>query len=303
VIQQIGLMPHMTIAANIGLVPRLKGWKKKDYGERIDRLMEMVGLDPQTFKHRYPAELSGGQQQRVGVIRALAADPPIILMDEPFSALDPISREQLQDELVRLQKEIRKTIVVVTHDIDEALKIADRIAVMNAGRLVQFDTPENLLKHPANDFVREFIGEKRLLEHKAAGAANGGAQPRVADVMFTPDIRLPAHCRIAEAAKQAVRSAQGAVLIVGDNGDVIGAMSVNALQEQAGRRDGTLGDLLDKPPAKVDVAVPWHEASIHLLDNPGGAVLAGRDGRGMGVVTARRILDALSPAGSAAASR
>ena len=108
VIQQIGLMPHMTIAGNIGLVPRLKGWKKKDYAERIDRLLEMVGLDPQTFKNRYPAELSGGQQQRIGVIRALAADPPIILMDEPFSALDPISREQLQDELVRLQKKSGK---------------------------------------------------------------------------------------------------------------------------------------------------------------------------------------------------
>lgn len=304
VIQQIGLMPHMTIAGNIGLVPRLKGWKKKDYADRIDRLLEMVGLDPQTFKNRYPAELSGGQQQRIGVIRALAADPPIILMDEPFSALDPISREQLQDELVRLQKEIRKTIVVVTHDIDEALKIADRIAIMHAGRIVQFDTPENLLKHPANDFVREFIGEKRLLERKAAEGAGGAPiSHRVADVMFTPEIRLPAHCQIAEAMERTARAAQDAFLIIGENDDVIGAMSVSALREQAGHRDGTLGDLLEQPAAKVDVTVPWHEASHHLLKHPCGAVLAVREGRVIGVVTARSILGAISPARPAAASR
>ncbi|MDQ0243698.1 glycine/betaine/L-proline transporter ATP-binding subunit [Bacillus fengqiuensis] len=162
VIQQVGLMPHMTIGKNIGLVPKLKGWKIEEYSKRIDELLDMVGLDPKVFRHRYPFELSGGQQQRVGVIRALAAEPPVILMDEPFSALDPISREQLQEELVRLQKEIQKTIVFVTHDIDEALKISDRIVIMNTGKIVQFDTPEAILKKPANDFVRGFIGEKRM---------------------------------------------------------------------------------------------------------------------------------------------
>ncbi|MFY9139633.1 MAG: ABC transporter ATP-binding protein [Thermacetogeniaceae bacterium] len=165
VIQQIGLFPHMTIEKNISVVPRLKGWKEKDYCKRVDELLEMVGLDPNVYKKRYPAELSGGQQQRIGVIRALAANPSIILMDEPFSALDPISREQLQDELIKIQMEIRKTILFVTHDMDEALKLADKIGFMHEGKLIQLDTPEAILNRPANDFVRDFIGEKRLKKH------------------------------------------------------------------------------------------------------------------------------------------
>ena len=165
VIQQIGLFPHMTIEKNISVVPRLKGWKEKDYCKRVDELLEMVGLDPNVYKKRYPAELSGGQQQRIGVIRALAANPSIILMDEPFSALDPISREQLQDELIKIQMEIRKTILFVTHDMDEALKLADKIGFMHEGKLIQLDTPEAILNRPANDFVRDLIGEKRLKKH------------------------------------------------------------------------------------------------------------------------------------------
>ncbi|WP_174733425.1 ABC transporter ATP-binding protein [Mesobacillus harenae] len=164
VIQQIGLLPHMTIAENIALIPKLKGWHKDRYEKRVDELLDMVGLEPSQFRSKYPLELSGGQQQRVGVIRALAAEPPIILMDEPFSALDPISREQLQDELKEIQHRIQKTIVFVTHDIDEALKLADRIAVMKDGRIVQFDTPEALVTSPANEFIRDFIGESRLKE-------------------------------------------------------------------------------------------------------------------------------------------
>ncbi|MCA1062741.1 betaine/proline/choline family ABC transporter ATP-binding protein (plasmid) [Cytobacillus spongiae] len=162
VIQRIGLLPHMTIEENISLIPRLKGWKKEQYEGRVDELLNLVGLDPGVYRKRYPLELSGGQQQRVGVIRALAAEPPIILMDEPFSALDPISREQLQDELKSIQNTIHKTIVFVTHDIDEALKIADEIAVMRDGKIEQIATPEELIKNPANQFVRAFIGEHRL---------------------------------------------------------------------------------------------------------------------------------------------
>ncbi|MGM0839464.1 MAG: ABC transporter ATP-binding protein [Bacillota bacterium] len=162
VIQRIGLLPHMTIEENISLIPRLKGWKKEQYEGRVDELLNLVGLDPEVYRKRYPLELSGGQQQRVGVIRALAAEPPIILMDEPFSALDPISREQLQDELKSIQNTIHKTIVFVTHDIDEALKIADEIAVMRDGEIEQIATPSELLSQPANEFVRAFIGEDRL---------------------------------------------------------------------------------------------------------------------------------------------
>jgi osmoprotectant transport system ATP-binding protein len=160
VIQQIGLIPHMTIAENISLIPKLKGWKKEKYEKRVDELLEIVGLDSRQYRNKYPLELSGGQQQRVGVVRALAAEPPIVLMDEPFSSLDPISREQLQEELKGLQKKIKKTIVFVTHDMDEALKISDRIAIMKEGRIIQFDTPQKILQTPANDFVQEFIGNR-----------------------------------------------------------------------------------------------------------------------------------------------
>ncbi len=162
VIQQIGLFPHMTIGENIALVPKLKKQNSEEYTDKVNELLKMVGLEPSIYKDKYPKELSGGQQQRIGVIRALAADPSIILMDEPFSALDPISREQLQDELSKLHEEINKTIVFVTHDMDEALKIADRICIMQAGEIVQLDTPEKILRRPANDFVRNFIGENRL---------------------------------------------------------------------------------------------------------------------------------------------
>jgi osmoprotectant transport system ATP-binding protein len=162
VIQQIGLFPHMTIAENVALVPKLKKQEPKDYLKRVDELLDMVGLDPEIYRDRYPNELSGGQQQRIGVIRALAAEPSIILMDEPYSALDPISREQLQDDLVSLQEKIKKTIVFVTHDMNEALKIADRICIMKEGEIVQIDTPEKILRYPKNQFVEDFIGEDRL---------------------------------------------------------------------------------------------------------------------------------------------
>ncbi|MFD1018320.1 ABC transporter ATP-binding protein [Thalassobacillus hwangdonensis] len=161
VLQQIALFPHMTIEENISVVPEMKKWKKKDLSKRIDELMDMVGLDPETYRKRKPSELSGGQQQRVGVIRALAADPDIILMDEPFSALDPISREQLQTDIRELQQKIRKTIVFVTHDMDEALALGDRVCLMKEGEVVQLDTPQNLIMQPKNAFVKDFIGERK----------------------------------------------------------------------------------------------------------------------------------------------
>ncbi len=162
VLQQIALFPHMTILENISIVPELKGWDKERIRKRVDELLEMVGLDPKTYRNRKPKELSGGQQQRVGVVRALAADPNIILMDEPFSALDPISREKLQEDLSTLQKNIKKTIVFVTHDMKEALKLGDRICVMNEGSIVQVGTPEELLQHPADDFVKNFVGTESM---------------------------------------------------------------------------------------------------------------------------------------------
>ncbi|MBO3065981.1 MULTISPECIES: ABC transporter ATP-binding protein [Staphylococcus] len=160
VLQQIALFPHMTIKENIAQVPQMKKWQDGDIDQRIDELMDMVGLEPEIYKDRKPDELSGGQQQRVGVIRALAADPPVILMDEPYSALDPISREKLQDDLIELQQKIKKTIIFVTHDIQEAMKMGDRICLLNEGRIEQIDTPEGFVTNPKNDFVKQFMGDK-----------------------------------------------------------------------------------------------------------------------------------------------
>ena len=164
VIQQIGLLPHRTIAENIAIVPRLYKWPKDKIKKRVEELIVMMGLDPEKTRDKYPSQLSGGQMQRVGVARAMAVDPPIMLMDEPFGAVDPIARAHLQDEFLRLQKEIKKTIVFVTHDINEAIKMGDKIAIFDAGRLVQFGTPEEILTHPINNFVENFIGHDRVVK-------------------------------------------------------------------------------------------------------------------------------------------
>lgn len=165
VIQQIGLLPHMTIKENITLVPRLLKWSDEDKDKKARELIKLVDL-PEEYLDRYPSELSGGQQQRIGVVRALAAEQNIILMDEPFGALDPITRDTLQDLVKELQKKLGKTFIFVTHDMDEAIKLADRIVIMSHGKIVQFDTPDEILRHPANDFVRDFIGEGRLIQDR-----------------------------------------------------------------------------------------------------------------------------------------
>jgi osmoprotectant transport system ATP-binding protein len=163
-IQQVGLFPHLSVGDNIATVPKLLGWDKQRMRARVDELLELVGLEPE-MRTRYPAQLSGGQRQRVGVARALAVDPPLMLMDEPFGAIDPITRARLQDEFLRLQGEIRKTVLFVTHDIDEAIKMGDRIAVLrHGGDLAQFATPAELLMHPADEFVEQFVGADRALK-------------------------------------------------------------------------------------------------------------------------------------------
>jgi osmoprotectant transport system ATP-binding protein len=161
-IQHIGLFPHMTVGENIAVVPNLLQWPRDRVAQRVDEMLEMVGLGPEEFRHRFPAQLSGGQQQRVGVARALAADPPVVLMDEPFGALDPITREQLQNEFIELQSRIRKTVIFVTHDVFEAVKVGDRIALMDAGQLQQVAPPAELVDAPTNDFVDQFLGQHRF---------------------------------------------------------------------------------------------------------------------------------------------
>ncbi|HLR79450.1 MAG TPA: ABC transporter ATP-binding protein [Bacillota bacterium] len=161
VLQRIALFPHMTIAENIATVPELKRWSKEKTYRRVNELLDMIGLDPATYRNRMPDELSGGQQQRIGVVRALAADPSIVLMDEPFGALDPMSRKKLQNDIVHLQRAIKKTIVFVTHDMDEALKLGDRVGIMRGGKMVQIGTPEEIIQHPADPFVQKFIGSDK----------------------------------------------------------------------------------------------------------------------------------------------
>jgi osmoprotectant transport system ATP-binding protein len=180
VIQQIGLFPHMTVGENIGTVPRLVGWDRKRIARRTEELLQLVGLEAADTK-RYPAQLSGGQRQRVGLARALAADPPVLLMDEPFGALDPITRLRLQNELRRLHRDVGKTVIFVTHDVDEAIRMGDRIAILRQGGvLVQYDTPDAILAHPADKFVAEFVGEDRALRRLALRT--------LADVRLQPNV-------------------------------------------------------------------------------------------------------------------
>ena len=164
VIQNIGLFPNMTIGENIAIIPKLLKWDRAKIDEKVQRLLEIVNLDPDEFRDRYPKELSGGQQQRIGVARAMAGDPPIMLMDEPFGAIDPINRDHLQNEFLKVQEKVKKTVVFVTHDIDEAIKMGDKICLLKDGHLVQFSSPEEMLTHPKNDFVADFVGGDRTLK-------------------------------------------------------------------------------------------------------------------------------------------
>lgn len=237
VIQNIGLLPHMTLAENIAIVPKMQKWDKARYEARVDELLTLVGLNPAQYRNRYPAELSGGQQQRIGVIRALAADPAIVLMDEPFSALDPISREQLQDEVLRLQQTLHKTIVFVTHDIDEAIKMGDRICIMNQGQIVQMDTPENILRHPADEFVSAFIGSKRMSQLEML--------PPIEEVMIRPVTARP-NRGLAEAINTMRRQKVDSLIIVDKHNAFLGVAGVWEIQQHFYQEKMTLEDVMQK---------------------------------------------------------
>jgi len=188
VIQYVGLFPHMTVAENVAAVPKLLGWSKAKIAARVDELLDLVGLPPDEYRERRPRALSGGQQQRVGVARALAADPPILLMDEPFGALDPITRARLQDELKAIQRKLHKTIVIVTHDMDEAVRLADTVAVLRHGRLVQLDGPSRLLVAPADSFVADLLGRDRLLKFLRTVPLRAVASPPGAERVEGPEL-------------------------------------------------------------------------------------------------------------------
>jgi osmoprotectant transport system ATP-binding protein len=275
VIQQIGLFPHMTVEENIALVPKLKKWEPKRYLKKVDELLELVGLDPVIFKHRYPSELSGGQQQRVGVVRALAGEPDIILMDEPFSALDPISRQQLQDDIVRLQEEIHKTIVFVTHDMNEAIKISNRIAIMKDGEMIQLDTPDNIIRQPANDFVRGFIGEG-WIKHGEISI------PTAKDLMLSSVVTSSPSEGLAEAFRLMNEEKVDFLMIIDKNKALLGVVTLQKIDDLDKNGHLTLADIMDtnvktstKDTSVSDVAEIFHETNVSAIPVLEGDKLVG----------------------------
>jgi osmoprotectant transport system ATP-binding protein len=230
VIQQIGLFPHMTIAENVGTVPRLLGWTKERIAARVEELLRLVGLEPREFLHRYPRHLSGGQRQRVGVARALAADPPVMLMDEPFGAVDPVVRGRLQGEFVTLLRSLRKTVLFVTHDIDEAIRMGDLIAILDQGRLVQFDTPDRLLAIPKDDFVADFVGADRALKRLALVSAGEAASPEPAPAGAP---RIAAATSLRDALSILLGRAADKAAVVSDDDQSLGSLSLAQIRDRA----------------------------------------------------------------------
>ncbi len=225
-IQSVGLFPHLTVSANIAIVPELLHWEKSRTAHRIEELLILVGLNPTEYARKYPNQLSGGEAQRIGVARALAADPPILLMDEPFGAVDPLTRERLQAQFVRIQQELKKTVILVTHDLDEAIRLADRIAIMKSGKLVQYDTPEAILSRPANKFVHDFVGTDRALKRLSRIGIESFIRP-------SPSVTV-------SASSQEVASAIGnrrSIWVVNDEGQLIGWIDRASLSEATSIRE------------------------------------------------------------------
>jgi osmoprotectant transport system ATP-binding protein len=241
VIQQIGLFPNMTVEENIGVVPRLLGWESAKAKARAAELLEMMALDPAMFLKRYPKELSGGQQQRIGVARALAADPPVMLMDEPFGAIDPINREIIQDEFLKMQALLRKTILFVSHDIDEAVKMGDKITIFQAGKLVQYDSPDNLLAHPANDFIADFVGSDRTLKRLRL--------IKVGDAMYANAPRVGWKDSLEKAASLMEQHGYESIVMVDAQGHARGVVRL----AEARRGRGSVGEHHDSLRATVNV--------------------------------------------------
>lgn len=280
-IQEVGLFPHMTVGQNIETVPALKGWPKSKRRERAKELLDLVGMDPAEFINKYPAELSGGQRQRVGVARALGADPPILLMDEPFGALDPITREKLQNEFLRIQGEIKKTIVFVTHDINEAIKMGDKIALMKEGRLIQYDTPAVLLSQPKDKFVRDFVGADRALK--------GLRLMRVKEVMRRSPPTVGVDDDVATARERMDQIECDWLMVVGADGRFLGWVSRSDL-----RKGEKVRDVMIPPTTTATSDTVLNEAlSLMLGSAIGNLAIVDGDGRLEGVLTfnsIRRVL-------------
>jgi osmoprotectant transport system ATP-binding protein len=278
VIQQIGLFPNKTVEDNICIVPDLLGWDRKKSRARAADLLSMVNLEPATFLKRYPKELSGGQQQRVGVVRALAADPPVLLMDEPFGAIDPINREVIQDEFMKLQAELKKTIVFVSHDIDEAVKMASHIAIFRDGRLIQYDTPDNILANPIDTFVADFVGQDRTLKRLRLIKA--------VDAMMSDPPRVTAEDTLETAVARMEEHGHISIVMVGPRGRARGMIRI----EEARGKKGLVGEHVEPLPGMIRVDEDLRNA-VSMMFSHGATWLACVDDDGFykGYVTQRGI--------------
>jgi osmoprotectant transport system ATP-binding protein len=278
VIQQIGLFPNMTVEENVCVVPKLLGWNIGKARERAAELLATINLDPALFLKRYPRELSGGQQQRVGVARALAADPPVLLMDEPFGAIDPINREVIQDEFLKMHRRLRKTVMFVSHDIDEAVKMADKVAIFRAGKLEQFDSPDQILAHPANAFVADFVGTDRTLKRLRLVRVRDAVQPTSPCVCSSDAVERA----------RAVMSEQGYgfVVVVDDEGRPQGYVDADTVRE----RSGMVGEHRAPLPATVRLEEDLRAAvSTMFMHDVRWLACIDADGRFSGFVTQRGI--------------
>ncbi len=283
VIQGGSLFPHMTVADNIALVPGLLKWDKKRMAARVDELLDLVGLDPDRYRGRYPRELSGGQQQRIGVARGLAADPPVILMDEPFGAVDPITRLRLQDELLKIQAELKKTIVCVTHDIDEAVKLGDRILILQeSARIAQYDAPASILAAPANEFVQDFVG--------AGSALKQLSLTRVGDIKTHHNVTAAVGDSIVEVKARAAANGDDSVVVLDDRRRPIGWVNIDRLNGSMIARPGEVPELLS-----VDNRATLNDALDTMLTSSyGGAIVTGPRGEYHSIVSFDTVTDFIS---------
>ncbi|MDU3708031.1 MAG: ABC transporter ATP-binding protein [Staphylococcus lugdunensis] len=282
VIQQIGLMPHMTIRENIVLVLKLLKWSKEKKDARAKELIKLVDL-PEDYLDRYPAELSGGQQQRIGVVRALAADQDVILMDEPFGALDPITRDTLQDLVKTLQQKLGKTFIFVTHDMDEAIKLADRICIMSKGKIVQFDTPDNILRHPANDFVVDFIGQNRLIQDRPNMKTVEGA-------MITP-VTVHADDSLNDAVNIMRERRVDTIFVVNNQNRLLGFLDIEDIN-QGLRRGEELIDMMQRDVYKVHIDTKLQDSVRTILKrNVRNVPVVDDDNTLIGLITRANLVD------------